>query len=558
MPRLRRQFACCRTTGLCHAAFFFAAFVPTCPAQSAPLAARISHALVEQAPSATWSADSGFRLQGLAAEWYASANGEDFRYLKRTVDTVLEAGGPAGNNSLASGLFGEELLLIYRVTLDARYFKAAETLRRQIGAACGLAASDAAPTPASDCRAQPFVAEYAAVFHQPDDFAALARTFADERISFTKSSEDTFASQAVLLVDSLAYYPSSDPRRAQLVRMLGDLAPRLSDGLATQRKLSPYARCLMVYALLKSVRLGYLPASYDASALRAWHQIVLSLGHNLLEPASLLLAATEADMADMHASHHGETILVDAWFNSQTRQNAAGQTESFHYKWADFSDSGYSLLGQMFRSYGVTTGTLSSAPTLADLAGAHLYLIVSPDIPVKNPHPHYMTAEDAAQIAAWVHEGGVLILMENDPPNADIEHFNLLADRFGIHFDNVLHHHILGEQVEDGRIPVAASGPLFHHPHTLYMKDTCAISLREPASALLRDRGDVVMAAARYGRGTVFAAVDPWLYNEYTDGRKDQRIYGQFDNFAAGQEVVRWLLDQVPAQSDVRKKITTP
>ena len=136
--------------------------------------------------------------------------------------------------------------------------------------------------------------------------------------------------------------------------------------------------------------------------------------------------------------------------------------------------------------------------------------------------------------------------MENDPPNADISHLNLLSDRFGIHFDDVLHHHILGEHVEDGRIPVVAEGPIFHHPHTLYMKDTCAISLRGPAVALLRDRGDVVMATAKYGRGTVFAAVDPWLYNEYTDGRKNPLIYNQFDNFAGGKELVRWLLEQRP------------
>jgi unsaturated rhamnogalacturonyl hydrolase len=134
--------------------------------------------------------------------------------------------------------------------------------------------------------------------------------------------------------------------------------------------------------------------------------------------------------------------------------------------------------------------------------------------------------------------------MENDGPNADISHLNLLADRFGIHFDDVLHHHIVGVHVEDGRIPVAAGGPIFRHPHTLYMKDTCAISLREPAIALQRDRGDVIMATAKYGRGTVFAAVDPWLYNEYTDGRNNPQIYNQFDNFAGGKELVRWLLKQ--------------
>jgi unsaturated rhamnogalacturonyl hydrolase len=51
------------------------------------------------------------------------------------------------------------------------------------------------------------------------------------------------------------------------------------------------------------------------------------------------------------------------------------------------------------------------------------------------------------------------------------------------------------------------------------------------------------MATARYGKGTVFATVDPWVYNEYTDGRK---LPAPFDNYAAGEELVRWILAQVP------------
>jgi unsaturated rhamnogalacturonyl hydrolase len=51
------------------------------------------------------------------------------------------------------------------------------------------------------------------------------------------------------------------------------------------------------------------------------------------------------------------------------------------------------------------------------------------------------------------------------------------------------------------------------------------------------------MATAKYGKGTVFAFVDPWLYNEYTDGRK---LPADYQNYAAGVEFVRWLLDQVP------------
>src|SRR5271154_1577002 len=167
----------------------------------------------------------------------------------------------------------------------------------------------------------------------------------------------------------------------------------------------------------------------------------------------------------------GQTVMLDAWFNSQQRKNAAGQTEYFHYKWNDVSDSGFSLLGQIFQSHGVTLDTLYTAPTLDKLRRAQYYIIVSPDIPAKNPHPHYVQREDAEQIAEWVKQGGVLLLMANDPANGEIEHLDLLADIFGIHFTPVLSHHVVGDNHDAGRIPVAGNGPLFQRPHTLFMKD---------------------------------------------------------------------------------------
>ena len=53
-----------------------------------------------------------------------------------------------------------------------------------------------------------------------------------------------------------------------------------------------------------------------------------------------------------------------------------------------------------------------------------------------------------------------------------------------------------------------------------------------------------VMAMAKAGRGTVFATVDPWFYNEYTNGRK---LPADFDNYGAAKEFVRWTLQQLPA-----------
>jgi unsaturated rhamnogalacturonyl hydrolase len=260
--------------------------------------------------------------------------------------------------------------------------------------------------------------------------------------------------------------------------------------------------------------------------------------------SSLKPSALQSTPASAAPTVRVERVIVDAWFNSQQRLNAEGRNEYFHYKWNDRSDSGFSIFGQMFLDDGATLDTLYQAPTTDRLDTAQIYIIVSPDNPAKNPHPHYVQPNDADQVVEWVKRGGVLVLMENDPANADISHLNLIGDRFGIHFDEVLKHHVVGNQLAPGYIPVSANGPLFQHSHTLYMKDTCGMSVKYPAKPLLEDKAGTVMATAKYGKGTVLAVVDPWLYNEYTDPRKN---LPQQDNYEAGKELVHWLLNQVPS-----------
>jgi hypothetical protein len=51
----------------------------------------------------------------------------------------------------------------------------------------------------------------------------------------------------------------------------------------------------------------------------------------------------------------GRTVLLDAWFNRQKRADAIGRQVSFHCKWDDLSNSGYSLSGPIFRNCGVLT-----------------------------------------------------------------------------------------------------------------------------------------------------------------------------------------------------------
>jgi unsaturated rhamnogalacturonyl hydrolase len=133
------------------------------------------------------------------------------------------------------------------------------------------------------------------------------------------------------------------------------------------------------------------------------------------------------------------------------------------------------------------------------------------------------------------------MIMENDTSFADLDHFNLISEKFGIHFNSVLRKHVIGEQWEMGKIAIDGTGPIFHRPHTIYVKDVCTITVSGEVKPLLTEGSDVFMAETKYGKGTVFAFVDPWLYNEYTNGL---RLPATYDNYAAGKELVRWILEQ--------------
>jgi unsaturated rhamnogalacturonyl hydrolase len=201
----------------------------------------------------------------------------------------------------------------------------------------------------------------------------------------------------------------------------------------------------------------------------------------------------------------------------------------------------------MFRQYGVRTEMLEQAPTAENLRGAAVYVMPAPDNLKLNPQAHFMDQQSADAIVAWVKAGGVLVIMENDVERADQEHFDLLSDRFGIHFNHVMKQDELNGSYVNTIVPVpAGTGGMFTQNFKGLMKQICTITATDPAEVILRARGtdadgDAVMAIAHVGRGLVFANVDPWVYNEYTDGRKNP--LGE-ENFAAGQQLTRWILEQ--------------
>lgn len=403
--------------------------------------------------------------------------------------------------------------------------------------------------------------------------------------------------QMMALVDALSYYPENDPGRQKLVIELQKDAGAIAQvqdhasGLwyqvldkptAKRNYLESSASSMFVYSLAKGVRRGYLDPRYLATADRGYRGILkhfvktgvdgeiqitsmvlgAGLGGNPYRDGSyeyyigektgtndpkgvgaFLLAAIEMENADNSLLGRKDTVLLDAWFNSQKRADAFGNMDYFHYKWNDLSNDGYSLLGHIFRKYGASTDTLYSTPDVESLRHAQVYIVVSPDTPAKNPDMHPILPAEAAQIEQWVRNGGVLMLLANDPANTDLANLNLIAERFGIHYYDVLRNHVVGTDHENGEIPLQAGGPIMHRSHLLYMKDTCAISVKTPAIPVITKNGDIFMATAKSGKGTVLAVVDPWLYNEYTDGRK---LPPEFDNFGAGMELVAWILKQVP------------
>ena len=164
--------------------------------------------------------------------------------------------------------------------------------------------------------AEPFYAEYAAEFQEPQDFAEITRQFVliDQHARDAKTGllyhgweetkqqpwanretgdSPTFWARGMgwylmALVDTLPWYPENDPGRAELLAILERTAAavvRYQDGEsglwyqvldkpgAKGNYFESSAACMFTYALAKGVRLGYLPRAYEQNAERGWRGI---------------------------------------------------------------------------------------------------------------------------------------------------------------------------------------------------------------------------------------------------------------------------------------------
>ncbi|MEO6721050.1 MAG: glycoside hydrolase family 88 protein, partial [Ferruginibacter sp.] len=256
---------------------------------------------------------------------------------------------------------------------------------------------------------------------------------------------------------------------------------------------------------------------------------------------AFIMCSVEMEQAALPKPGKGKKVVLDYFFNNEWRKDLYGFNARRHYTWDDTEHGGFSLLGEIFQSYGASISSLDQSPTAANLKDASVYIIVDPDQPKENKDPNYMNEEAAKNIATWVKNGGVLLLMANDSANCDLSHFNKLTNLFGINFSDKSRNMVKGNEFETGAVMNDVVNPVFKQTKKMYLKEVSVLEVKSPAKTLLSKEGDPIFAIAEYGKGKVFAVGDPWLYNEYTDGRK---IPAEYQNFLAANELVQWLLKQ--------------
>jgi len=208
-----------------------------------------------------WNYELGTLLEGMDTVWLNSADPRYFNYIKSAVDQFVAPDGSISTlkpeeNQLDNILLGRQLMLLYGVTQDARYAKAATQLYQQLlqqprTASGGFWHKQRYPNQMwldGLYMAEPFYAEYAATFHHPEAFDDITHQFVllsqharDAKTGllyhgWDESKQERWADkqtglssqfwaramgwQMMALVDTLAYYPGDNSGRKELIDQL--------------------------------------------------------------------------------------------------------------------------------------------------------------------------------------------------------------------------------------------------------------------------------------------------------------------------------------------------
>ncbi|MGQ9730774.1 MAG: glycoside hydrolase family 88/105 protein [Candidatus Zipacnadales bacterium] len=282
-----------------------------------------------------WDYVTGTVLRGFEEMWRVTGDDRYFWYVKMTLDRVVtESGDIKGYDpskySLDDIQEARMLLFLYTQTKEEKYRQAAVRVRQQ------LEGHPRAPSGGFWHKriypnqmwldglymAQPFYAEYASLFAEPEtfddvvrQFDLVARNMRDARTGLYYHGWDE-TKQAVwadprtglspclwaralgwyimAIVDVLDFLPQDYAGRESLVRFLQDLAAAVrrfqdkktglwwqvvNQGERQGNYLESSASAMFVYALAKGVRMGYLSSSYLRTARKGFAGLISHMAY---------------------------------------------------------------------------------------------------------------------------------------------------------------------------------------------------------------------------------------------------------------------------------------
>ena len=277
-----------------------------------------------------WTYEQGVVLLGITHVWKKTGDQKYFDYIRQTLDHYVADDGTirtyrVEEYNLDNVLLGRMLLLLYRETKAEKYRKAADLVRSQLSkhprtSEGGFWHKQIYPSQMwldGLYMAEPFYAEYAAMFHEDAAFDDIAKQFIlierhtrDEKTGLLYHGWDESRKQrwsdpttgrspnfwgramgwyAMALVDTLDYFPKTHPKRAELIAILKRLATAVAKyqdekaGLwyqvvdkagARGNYFESSAAAMFVYALAKGAHMKYLPAPSLRVAEKAYRAML--------------------------------------------------------------------------------------------------------------------------------------------------------------------------------------------------------------------------------------------------------------------------------------------
>jgi hypothetical protein len=273
------------------------------------------------------------------------------------------------------------------------------------------------------------------------------------------STRNSWRAIAALLITNEAAY------RKRLTKLEG-FPPLCLDKSVMTDLIEELERVPAILRTLVKVR-GLPEPAYDGEQWDRVRGVALVL---VLAAAQLEQVFRERGTVDFPAVSMAAVVAVDGYHNNETK-------DVEHYRWEGTKNGGYSQLGAVIQGLGGELRTVREAIAAKTLRGVDVLIIADPDTPAEASEPKYIGPAEIDALEKWVGDGGRLVLLGNDKGNAEFEHFNQLAARFGIDFVETLYRDADGKS----KLNLTSRSPVLGAGLTAYLVDVAPLKITSRA-----------------------------------------------------------------------------